>query len=477
MSRSLRTRLISSYVLVALLCVLLVSALANGVLEQSFRRYVQSSQETRNRQVADQIADKARAGGAWDTAGISAIGLDALDQGMIVKVKDLSGMTIWDATLHDNGLCEEMISHMARNMASRYRNWRGAYTENVYPVRAGLTAVGSVSIGFYGPFFLNDEDLSFINALNRLLAWIAVAALAAAVGVGLLMARGITVPLARVVAATRGMAGGRRDVRLAVKTGVRELDGIASAVNDLSRALGEQESLRRRLTSDMAHELRTPLATLQSHLEALIDGVWEPDQARLTGLYEEILRINRMVQDLENLALYESDDPVLHAAETRITHLVSGIVQNCEPQFRSRQIALRFQSTGEPVSHADADRLSQAMRNLLANSLDFTAPGGTVEVTVAATAAGAAIQVSDTGVGIAAEDLPHIFERFYRADSSRSRVMAFGNLRRERTGGSGIGLSITKAIVEAHGGSISAQSEPGKGSVFTILIPARAQKK
>jgi signal transduction histidine kinase len=168
--------------------------------------------------------------------------------------------------------------------------------------------------------------------------------------------------------------------------------------------------------------------------------------------------------DLENLALYEGDDPVLHAAETRITDLVSGIVQNCEPQSRSR-----------PVSHADPDRLSQAMKNLLANSLDFTAPGGTVEVTVAATAAGAAIQVSDTGVGIAAEDLPHIFERFYRADSSRSRVMAFGGLRRERTGGSGIGLSITKAIVEAHGGSISAQSEPGKGSVFAILIPARAR--
>ncbi|MGA2766319.1 MAG: HAMP domain-containing sensor histidine kinase [Spirochaetia bacterium] len=473
MTSNLRTRLTFSYVLVALLCVLLVSVLANGVLERSFRSYVQSSLETRNHQIADQIAAKAAVGGAWDTAGISAIGMDALDQGMIVKVKDLSGRIIWDATLHNNGLCEQMISHMAQNMASRYRNWRGAYTENLYPVRTGFTTVGSVSIGFYGPFFLNDEDLSFINALNRLLALVALVALAAAICVGILMARGITVPLARVVAATQGIAGGKRDILLTGKTGVRELDRIASAVNELSRSLGEQESLRRRLTSDMAHELRTPLATLQSHLEALIDGVWEPDQARLTGLHEEILRINRMVRDLENLDRYESHEPALKKVETEIGQLVSGIVRNHEPQFRARRVVLSFKGTDGATAPVDPDRLSQAIINLLANALDFTPAGGTVEVSAAAKANGIEICVADTGVGIGFEDLPHIFDRFYKADPSRSRTVAPGGQRRERTGGSGIGLSITKAIVEAHGGTITARSAPGKGSTFTILLPAR----
>ena len=187
--------------------------------------------------------------------------MDALDQGMIVKVKDLSGRTIWDATLHNNGLCEQMISHMAQNMASRYRNWRGAYTENLYPVRTGFTTVGSVSIGFYGPFFLNDEDLSFINALNRLLALVALAALAAAICVGILMARGITVPLARVVAATQGIAGGKRDILLTGKTGVRELDRIASAVNELSRSLGRAGVPAPQ--TDLGHGARAAYARLQ----------------------------------------------------------------------------------------------------------------------------------------------------------------------------------------------------------------------
>ncbi len=471
MTTSLRTRLTISYVLVALLCVVLISALATGVLEGSFRRYVQANLETRNRQIVDQIATRAGSNGSWDAAGISAIGMDALDQGMIVKVRDTAGRTIWDATQHNNGLCEQMISHMAANMASRYRNWRGGYTETLYPLRSGFATVGSVSIGYYGPFFLNDEDLAFLNALNRLLLLAAVAALAAAVGLGLVSAREITVPLARVAAATNRIAAGRRDVLIREKTSVRELDGIAAAVNDLSRSLDEQESLRRRLTADMAHELRTPLATLQSHLEALIDGVWEPDQRRLAGLHEEILRINRMVSDLENLARLEKEAPELRRTRTGITELVNGIVRNHEAQFRSREVGLVFTGNGAVRLSVDPDRLSQAVINLLSNALDFTAPGGKVSVVVTEGSAGVEIRVADTGIGIGPDDLPHVFERFYRVDTSRSRTIEHGGLRRERTGGSGIGLSIAKAIVEAHGGTISAASSPGKGSTFTILIP------
>lgn len=465
MTRSLRTRLTLSYLLVALLCVLLVSVLANGVLEGTFRRYVSDNQEARNRRMIEMLARQSTGDGRWDEAGIAAIGMDALEQGMIVKVRDATGRTVWDAMLHNNGLCEEMISHMARNMASRYRNWRGSYTENLYPLRSDFRTVGSVSIGFYGPFFLNDGDLSFINALNRLLLWVTLAALAMATGVGILMARGITVPLARVVAATQGIAGGRRDVRLTGRTGVRELDGIASAVNDLSASLGEQESLRRRLTADVAHELRTPLATLQSHLEALIDGVWKPDTVRLAGLHEETLRLSRLVSGLENLERLEGDTLELKRSPTDLRDLVQGICMNSEPRFHAKGVALRFMERGEtPRVPADADRLSQAVINVLVNALDFTPRGGAVDVSVTAPAGRAEIRVSDTGTGISPEDLPHIFERLYRAERSRSRS----------TGGSGIGLSIARAIVKAHGGEITAESVPGKGSVFTISLPVCA---
>jgi two-component system, OmpR family, sensor histidine kinase BaeS len=390
--------------------------------------------------------------------------MGALEQGMIVKVTSLGGRTVWDATVHNKGLCVQMIAHMAQNMASRYRNWHGAYTETLYPVRANFKELGAVTIGYYGPFFLSDENLTFINSLNRLLLLITLAALACAAGIGLFMARRITEPLAQVVVATRRIADGNRDVFITRRTRVRELDGISAAVNDLSRALGEQEALRRRLTADVAHELRTPLSTLQSHLEALIDGVWEPDQARLSGLHEEILRINRLVADLENLAQYDSDSVSLHRVGTDVTALVAGIIRNFESQFREKGVTLGFPSgdgTAGPVCAVDPDKLSQAVINILSNALKFTPAGGTVEVRVATGTLGAEIRVTDTGIGMDAVDLPRIFERFYRADSSRSR----------HTGGSGIGLSIVKAIIEAHGGSIHVSSAQGKGSEFLIALP------
>ena len=157
MTWSLRTRLTLSYVLVALLCVLMVSVLANGVLESSFRRYVRDSQARQVQQVVAQIGTQYTGGaasgapaadvGAWDDAGMTAIGMSALEQGMIVKVADRGGRTVWDATVHNNGLCVQMITHMAQNMASRYPNWRGSYTENAYPVRSSFAIVGVVTIG------------------------------------------------------------------------------------------------------------------------------------------------------------------------------------------------------------------------------------------------------------------------------------------------------------------------------------------
>jgi hypothetical protein len=145
---SLRSRLTLSFALVALACILMVSALANGVLESSFRRYVRETQVRQAQRVVAQIGAQRSAAGAWDQDAISAIGMSALEQGMIVRLSDPVGRTVWDATTHNNGLCVQMITHMAQNMASRYPNWRGSYTENAYPVRASFSSVGVVNIGY-----------------------------------------------------------------------------------------------------------------------------------------------------------------------------------------------------------------------------------------------------------------------------------------------------------------------------------------
>jgi two-component system, OmpR family, sensor histidine kinase BaeS len=472
MTLSLRARLTLSHVLVAALCILMVSALANGVLESSFRSYVQQNQAHQAQAIVAQLgvqyAGGLAAAGHWNEAGITAIGMSALEQGLIVKVADAQGAMVWDATVHNNGLCVQMITHMAQNMASRYPNWRGSYTEQSFPMHSNLLPVGTVTIGYYGPFFLNDQELAFINSLNTLLLWVTAAAMILALVIGFVSARRVTGPLARVAEATTRMAGGDRNVLLRETTHIRELDGIASSVNDLSRALRDQEDLRRRLTADMTHELRTPLATLQSHLEALIDGVWQPDAARLAGLHEEILRLNRLVADLEKLAHVEGEAADLHRGLVSISNLVAGIVRNHEPQFREKGVSLSFASMTRDGTEdgsglaVDPDKLSQAVINLLSNALKYTPSGGSVRVEVDTRSSSATlIRVADTGIGIGPQNLPRVFERLYRVDDSRSRA----------TGGAGIGLSIAKAIVEAHGGTIQASSEPGAGTELLITLP------
>jgi len=463
MTWSLQARLTLSHMAVALLSVLLGSAVANGLLESRFRAYVSETQQKRNQQVADLVGSQLREDGTWDLGGVETVGVGALEQGVIVKVTDATGSTVWDATQHNSGMCEQMLSHMAENMASRYPNWRGAYTESRYPLGSSGSGSGSVTIGFYGPFFLNDADLLFINTLNRLLLLVTVAAMGLAVAAGSFMARGLARPLARAVEATERIAGGDLGVRIPSGSRVRELAGLTGAVNELAQALGSQESLRRRLTADMAHELRTPLATLQSHMEALIDGVWEPDRERICGLYEEVMRLSRLVADLESLATLEREVLDLAKRRTDLAGLVRGIVANHEPQFRAENVAVSFAADGTGTfAEVDQDRMSQAVINVLSNALKFTPAGGHVSVKVhRAPNGGAAVEVADTGIGIGPEDLPRIFERFYRVDASRSRG----------TGGSGIGLSIAKAIAEAHGGTIDAQSQPGKGSRFTLIVP------
>src|SRR5512142_1636565 len=154
-STGIRARLTISYILVALLSVLLIGALSNGLLESMFRRYVRQTALNRNQSLASLISDLRKADGTWDVDGLSNVGMNALDQGVILRVNDDAGGTVWDALTHNGGLCQSMIAHMAANMASRYPNWQGSYTETQYPLKRDFRDIGTVTIGYYGPFFLN----------------------------------------------------------------------------------------------------------------------------------------------------------------------------------------------------------------------------------------------------------------------------------------------------------------------------------
>ncbi|MFZ5354472.1 MAG: sensor histidine kinase [Bacillota bacterium] len=460
MKTTLRTRLTMSYIFIALLCVFLISIVSNLYLEKYFREYVRENQEKTNKEIVDMISRQYSIAGKWEHEAYEDIGIYALEQGLIIKIIKEDGIVVWDTTKYNSGMCQEMLMDLTQNMMSRYPNWKGSYQQKEYAVTINNVDVGSVEVGYYGPFYFSDTDLNFINALNRVILAIGMFSLLAALGLGYNMARNISIPIKQVTGTAELIAGGNFQDKCNTKSSIKEIISLTETVNNLAETLNKQENLRKRLTADVAHELRTPLATLQSHIEAMIDGIWEADAERLKSCHEEIIRLSKLVGSLEKLARYEHEAIVVNRTYFSLSELMGAIMLNFESEFSSKGIRLEYEG-GNLSIYADRDKLSQILVNLISNALKYTQNGGSVQISDKSLDNKAIITVEDNGTGISKEDLPHIFERFYRADKSRNRD----------TGGSGIGLAIAKTLAEAHGGSISVESEAGRGTKFTLVLP------
>ncbi|MCX7923066.1 MAG: ATP-binding protein [Clostridia bacterium] len=460
MKYSLKAKLSLSYILVALLSVVLISVLTNMFLDKYFREYVRQNQEKENNEVVSSISQQYIENGKWNMDVIDTIGVSALENGMIIKVKDINGKVLWDAKVHNNGMCQRIIEHMAHNVNSRYPNTESTYTEVPYPLSYKQQNIGVVEIGSYGPYYLSDNDLAFIDTLYKLLIGVGIFSLFFALVLGSIMARRLSSPISRVISAAQSISKGYFSDRISEKSSTDEICQLTSTINNLAETLEKQENLRKKMSADVAHELRTPLATLQGHMEAMIDGIWKPDTERLKSCHEEIIRINKLVGDLEKLAKYEGENLVLNKTVFDVTELIQKIVYNFEPEFKNKEIEIFLNAEREEI-HADKDKISQVIINLISNALKYTPNKGRVNISVKGAEDITEISVRDNGQGIPEEDLPYIFERFYRADKSRNRL----------TGGSGIGLTIVKTIIEAHKGRIEVQSNLDSGTEFIISLP------
>ncbi|MEU4495583.1 HAMP domain-containing sensor histidine kinase [Streptomyces sp. NPDC023998] len=252
----------------------------------------------------------------------------------------------------------------------------------------------------------------------------------------------------------------QRHARVAVTT-KDETGYLAAAFNDLTARREQMEAQRKAMVSDIAHELRTPLTNIRGWLEVTRDGLLAPDPDLIASLHDEALLLQHIIDDLQDLAAVDSGTLRLHREPVDVAELAAQVVS--AHSTRAEVSGIRLSTRTDPGLWLDADpvRMRQALGNLLANALRHTPQNGTVTLTAKQTGDLAVLTVEDTGGGIAPEDLPHVFERFWRAEKSRSR----------RTGGSGLGLSIVRQLVEAHGGTVTADSEPGAGAVFTIRLP------
>jgi len=287
----------------------------------------------------------------------------------------------------------------------------------------------------------------------------AIVALIAIVGTAL-MSRRVLRPVVKLTAAARQLGDGDLAGRVPVR-GRDQIAELATSFNRMAASLQASKEQQRTMVGDIAHELRTPLANIRGYLEALKDGVLAPDPVLFQSLHEEAVLQQRLIDDLQDLAEAESGTMIYHRARLDVADLLSTSRTAHLAAAEARGVRLAMTVHGDPVIHGDADRLRQVIGNLITNALRATPAGGTVTLRTQAQPDAVYVAVADTGHGITEDDLPHVFDRFWRADNARSRS----------TGGSGLGLAIAREIVAAHQGSITVTSTAGKGTVFTMRFP------
>jgi signal transduction histidine kinase len=305
---------------------------------------------------------------------------------------------------------------------------------------------------------------SLSSSVNHYLVWGGLLGVLVAAVATLLISRGISRPVESLAQAARGLSRGDFRQRVNVRS-KDELGELAHAFNSMAEDLERAGQLRRNLVADVAHELRTPLSNIVGHLEAIHDGLLLPDGATLDSIYEEALLLGRLVEDLQELTLAEAGQLTLLRQSADVAKIVRRAVAAARPQAKAKGLALRTELyTHQATVEADPERIGEVLRNLLSNAITHTRDRGRITVDLKDEGDELSIGVADTGAGIPPEDLPYVFERFYRVDRSRVRA----------TGGAGLGLTIAKRLVEAHGGAIRVESELGKGSRFTFTLPKKA---
>lgn len=457
----LRSAISIQFALIVLVVITLISILSNVLINQQFKIYMKQQHAQKAQELAQNLSNQYNnVTGEWNIDYIHGLGMYALDEGYILKVYNIKKEVLWDAESHDMTSCHQMMTSISDRMASLDSSFDGDFVKSLFEMKQGDTVVGYLHVSYYSPYYLNENDFNFITALNKILIGVGITSLIGAVLMGIILSGSIAKPIRKTVEITKQISNGDYGIRF--KGGVKtiELKELTQAVNHMADSLEQLETLRKRLTSDVAHELRTPIANVSSYLEAIIEGVWEPTQERLQNCYYELERISKLVTDLERLRQTESDNLKLSRTEVDLFTLSKAVVSNFEPQLNGKQISCNVDGTSAKAS-ADYDKMKQVITNLVSNAIKYSNEGGTIHIEISEQSNNVIISISDDGIGIPKEEQKMIFERFYRTDKSRNR----------KTGGAGIGLTIVKMIVQAHGGKIIVESDEGNGSRFTITLP------
>jgi signal transduction histidine kinase len=453
-TRSLTFKIALVVLVVSLVSVGLVALFSGWLTAREYDRLLMDQIQDR---LVEQAGQYFQERGSWDGARVS---INAGFDGRRGRrgLEDRSGVQLrTPLVLLDQNGCVIGPNDLEYTAGECLPQWQIAQGAPV--VVAGQT-VGTVIRTGVMPLRDPTEE-AFLTRTGRGLLWGAVAAGIVALLLGLALARNLTRPLRRLTDAIHAMAAGNLEQRVEV-TSRDEIGDLAGAFNNMSSQLAQSNQARKQMTADIAHELRNPLMVMTGYIEALREGVLRPTPARFDMMHEEAQHLQRLVADLRTLSLADAGELTLNLQRTEPRALLARVAETYAPVAHKAGIRLEVAAAADlPPVAVDFERMVQVLANLVTNALRHTTAGG--EVTLGAHVRGrqVALTVADTGEGIAPDVLPHIFDRFYRADAART----------QSGDESGLGLAIAKSIVGSHGGAVEAASEVGRGATFTVLLP------
>lgn len=448
---TLQARLLAAFLGVAVLAIAVLAGLILWTSRGDVNDLVNRQRQTTLNDTAAALADEYGEVGGWTNADIRGARALATAAGATLEVKDASGAIVFAP---GQGVGRGRPTGAGNGQSSGQTELGQARSKAV--VVSGKR-VGTVTLRF-PKNTLPPAEKQLRNALTKTTLIGAGVAVAIALLAGALVAGWIRRPLQKLIEAVRRLEGGDRSAR-ANLSAPGELGELAHAVDRMASSLEREDELRKALVSDVAHEIRTPVTILQAECESMLDGVTKPTPERISSLHDEVLRLGRLVEDLEALAHAEAAGLRLERQRVDLAEIAAATAKLYRVQFDAGEVELGLHLTPVFVE-GDTARLGQIVRNLLTNALKFTPPGGRVELAVEPSESKAKLTVADTGQGIPEQELAHVFERFWRGAGSRS------------TEGSGVGLAVASELAKAHGGQIQVESREGEGSTFTLLIPS-----
>lgn len=442
--KKLSEELRNNFIIIAVLAIVFVTLVSNVSINMFFSDYLRSSRERDDEKVIAYVDKVFQDYKQLTPDAIMSIIHYAFSESVTVILKDNQGNSLWSSNSGDMMHCVDGTVVEESNLEFR-----------TYPLNVKNTNIGFVDVGRVKSIINSIEDKQFITSINIVFGIAFLFSVIIAVIFSSRVSKKFLKPIYTLRENISLIEKGRYKELIPVDTKTHELHDMSISIEDLSERLNQQELLRRRMTTDMAHELRTPLSTLQSHIEAFMDGVWQVDLEKLSIVHGEVMHLTKLIKALSDLAIIENDEIKINKEEIDLSKVLRDEGESFEALAINKNITISYDLQEEVFVEGDRNHFHRIFINILSNSYKYTNEGGEILIALKTEGDGVEAVIKDNGIGIPKSDLKLVFERFYRSDMSRSRG----------TGGTGIGLTITKTLVEANGGTISIESEPGKGTI------------